>query len=147
MARDQRIRRLNTVYIVAPLLLGIILLLYTIFASLLRVWLDHRVKLALLEKLQKDPNSPATLDEVAALLDGSSEESARKGKVDYTVVGFVLAAIGLASALSGYLWGHGPASAGIYFGGVACVAVGAILVLLGLLLRYLERLPIDTGMK
>jgi len=138
---------LNTVYIVAPLLMGIILLLYTIFANLLRVWLDHRVKLALLEKLQKDPGAPASLEELAALLDDRSEESAGRDQVDYAVVGFVLAGIGVASALAGYLWGHGPASAGIYFGGVACVAVGAILILLGLLLRYLERLPIDPGMK
>jgi hypothetical protein len=137
----------KTMLIVGPLLVGITVLLYTIISNLLRVWLDHRVKLALLETLEHDPNAPATAEELQALLEEHAIAPGRKSKLDYCVVGMVLLVIGTCTGLAGYIWGHGMASAGVYFGGVTCIAVGAILVLLGLLLRYLARLPIDPRMK
>lgn len=135
---------MKTLLIVAPLLAGIIILLYTIFANLLRVWMAHRIKMALLDRLQQAPGSLASPDDIQALLD--DEGDGPDNRVDYVVVGTVLAAIGLCTALGGYFWGQGSASAGLYFGGVVCVAVGAILVLLGVLVRYLARLPVDRPM-
>jgi hypothetical protein len=138
---------MKTILIVAPLLVGIIILLYTIIANLLRVWLDHRIKLALLEKLQHDPHAPATAEELRALLDEHSVDAERKPHVDYVIVGAALSFIGFCTALAAYILGHGQSSAGVYFGGVVCVAVGGILALLGLLIRYLKRLPIDSELK
>lgn len=138
---------MNTILIVAPLLAGIIMLLYTILANLARVWMDHRIKLALLDRMQQKTGGPDSLEELKALLDGEPELAHGKTQVNYVVTGALLAAIGLCTAFGGYVWGHGQSSAGVYFGGVACVSVGAILVLLGLLLRYLARLPIDPNLK
>ncbi len=138
---------MKTILIVAPLLVGIVILLYTIIANLLRVWLDHRIKMAILERLQHDPHAPGTAEELQALLDEHSVEAVRKNHVDYVIVGAVLASIGFCTAFAAYILGHGQSSAGVYFGGVVCVAVGGILALLGLLLRYLKRLPIDSELK
>ena len=127
--------------------MGIVILLYTIIANILRVWLAHRVKMALLEKLQHDPHAPATVEELHELLEDHSDGPARKAHVDYVIVGAALAVIGFCTALAAYVLGHGQSSTGVYFGGVTCVVVGAILMLLGLLVRYLGCLPVDSEMK
>ena len=133
---------MKTLFVVVPLLVGMLILLYTIVANLLRIWLAHNVKMALLERLQHGDEEQATPEEIQALLELSPEDKDYSQKLDYIVVGTVLLLIGVVSALAGYLWGQGSTSAAVYFGGVVCGVVGAILILLGLLIRYLTRLPI-----
>lgn len=132
-------------WIVVPLLLGIIALVYTVAANLLRVWLNHRVKIALLERLQADP---APLDSPHALQDLVNSDLAHTqspNRVDYVVAGVTLAALGTCSALAAWCCGAREWMAGAYLGGIVCVAVGFILTLLGLLMRYLSKLPLDSA--
>lgn len=131
---------METFLILAPLLAGIIALGYIIAANLLRVWLKHRLKLALLEKLQHDPSHRESLDELQALLDESASGTEQAVRVDYRVLGVTLAALGLLSLLAAWLFGEPEWMTGLYFGGVICLAVGVILALLGLVVRYVERL-------
>tara|TARA_R110001592_G_scaffold284589_1_gene552915 strand:- start:679 stop:972 length:294 start_codon:yes stop_codon:yes gene_type:complete len=97
----------------------------------------------MLERLQRDPDRPKTTEQLHALVDEPYEGAEQKTPVDYVIVGGALAIVGFGTALVSYVWGQGQTSVGIYFGGVACVAVGAILILLGFLIRYLSRLPMD----
>lgn len=138
---------MNTLLIVAPVLAGMLILLYIILANVLRLWLDHRVKMALLEKLRRDPDAPGTMEEIQALLEADEHDAPRKSPVDYVIVGGVLVLLGVGTAGTAYLLGQGQASVGVYFGGVVCVAVGAILILLGLLIRYLTQLPLHKNLK
>jgi len=131
---------LETFFILAPLLVGIIALGYIIAANLLRVWLKHRLKLALLEKLQHDPSHGETLEELQALLDESASTTGGSVRVDYRILGVTLAALGLLSLLAAWLFGEPEWMTGLYFGGVICLAAGFILALLGLVVRYVERL-------
>jgi len=131
----------ETILILAPLLVGIIALGYTIAANLLRVWLKHRVKLALLEKLQHDPAHTESLEELQALIEENSVGSERAARVDYRVLGLTLAALGMPALLAAWLFGEPEWMTGAYFGGAICVAVGFILALLGVIVGYLERLP------
>ena len=131
---------METFLILAPLLAGIIALAYVIAANLLRVWLKHRLKLALLEKLQHDPSHRESLDELQALLDESASGTEQAARVDYRVLGVTLAALGMLSLLAAWLFGEPEWMTGLYFGGVICLAVGVILALLGLVVRYVERL-------
>lgn len=131
---------METFLILAPLLAGIIALGYIIAANLLRVWLKHRLKLALLEKLQHDPAHRESLDELQALLDESASGTEQAVRVDYRVLGVTLAALGMLSLLAAWLFGEPEWMTGLYFGGVICLAVGFILALLGLVVRYVERL-------
>lgn len=131
---------METFFILAPLLVGIIALGYIIAANLLRVWLKHRLKLALLEKLQHDPSHGETLEELQALLDESASTTGGSVRVDYRILGVTLAALGLLSLLAAWLFGEPEWMTGLYFGGVICLAAGFILALLGLVVRYVERL-------
>lgn len=139
---------METFLILAPLLAGIIALGYVIAANLLRVWLKHRLKLALLEKLQHDPSHRESMEELQALLDESASATGGAVRVDYRVLGVTLAALGLLSLLVAWLFGEPEWMTGLYFGGVICLAAGFILALLGLVVRYVERLvaePIDNA--
>ena len=59
---------MKTLFVVVPLLVGMLILLYTIVANLLRVWLAHNVKMALLERLQHGVEDPTTPEDLQALL-------------------------------------------------------------------------------
>lgn len=137
---------MKTLLIVAPLLLGIIALAYTVAANLLHVWLNHRVKMALLERLQADPAQLENLRELQQMLDASTKTESWQ-LVDHVVVGVTLAALGILSALAAWCCGGQGWMTGAYFGGVICVAVGFILTLLGLITRYLARLPLEPGQR
>lgn len=131
---------METFLILTPPLAGIIALGYVVTANLLRAWLKHRVKLALLEKLQHDPAHAESLADLEALLEeGSAGPEGRR--LDYRVLGVTLAGFGMASLAAAWLFGEPEWMTGAYFGGVICLAVGFILALLGLILRYVERLP------
>lgn len=138
---------METLWILVPLLTGIIALAYTVAANLLRVWLKHRVKLALLEKLQHDPAHRESLDELQALLDEADAASEHSARLDYRVLGAALAALGSASLFAVWVLGEPEWMTGAWFGGAICIAVGAILALLGLVVRYLERLPVGDFRK
>ena len=131
---------METFLILAPLLAGIIALGYIIAANLLRVWLKHRLKLALLEKLQHDPSHRESLDELQALLDERGVGTGVANRVDYRVLGVTLTALGLVSLLVAWLFGEPEWMTGLYFGGVICLAAGINLALLGLVVWYVERL-------
>ena len=135
---------MNTLLIVVPLLLGIIALGYTITANLLRVWLEHRVKLALLERLQSDGDGVDGLAHLQSLVDGDTGNGRGRPWVDHVVVGVTLAILGAGSILSAWWCGGQGTLTGVYFGGVLCVAVGFILTVLGLITRFLARLPVQT---
>lgn len=130
-------------WILTPILLGIIALAYTIAANLLRVWIDHRVKIALLEKLQRDPARAPSPEELRELLEGSAEGRERRDTVDFVIAGSALAAMGVASAFTAWCFGGGGWLTGAYLGGIVCVIVGFILALLGMVVRYLTRSPVE----
>lgn len=138
---------MNTLIIVVPLLLGIIALAYVIVANLLRVWLNHRVKMVLLEKLQEDPDRLDGARDLQDLVNDGSYTKNSGGLVDHVVLGVTLAAFGTLSALTSWCCGGQGWMAGAYLAGVICVALGFILTLLGLITRYLSRLPIESGRK
>jgi len=137
----------KTLLIIAPLLLGIIALAYTVAASLLSVWLNHRVKMALLKKLQSDPGAMEGLQDLQEFVNGPESGAQPGQRVDHVIVGMTLASLGIVSALAAWCFGGQGWMTGAYFGGVICVAVGCILTLLGLITRYLARLPIEPGRK
>lgn len=132
---------MNTLLIIAPLLAGIIALVYTIASNLVRVWVRHRLAMALLEKLQHEPDHAETLESLERLALPPNPGEAGAPWVDHRTTGLVLAASGLATVLAAGLLGDPTWKAGLSIGGVICLAVGAILALLGFVTRYVERLP------
>jgi len=124
--------------IIMPLVIVLLLLTYGVIRSIVRLWLDHRVKVALLERIEKHPELVHSDEELQDLIDGNSS-SPEEPKLDYVLTGVILAVIGLAFVLFNGMVGRSMWATGAYFGGVTCVAIGFILVVVGLVLRFLSQ--------
>ncbi len=125
--------------IIIPSLIVFITLGYLIGHSIGRVWLNHRVKIALLEKLENKPELLKSFQELQQLLDGAASDPDAENRQDLSLTGIILAVIGVACVVLYTTIASGRWAVGAYWGGVACVAIGFLLSLLGLLIRFLSR--------
>ncbi|HDP34391.1 MAG TPA: hypothetical protein ENN29_04700 [Candidatus Hydrogenedentes bacterium] len=132
---------MRTYIFAIPLIAAAITLAYIIFREMTRVWLDHRVKMALLERLEHKPELLYSFQELQELLDDSPPPVQEKSKTDLTMTGVFLALIGLVSVIIYGLIGRSQWAVGAYFGGVACVVIGFILTTIGLVARILRKPP------
>lgn len=130
------------IIIMLPLIVVLVMMTVNIVRNIARVWLDHHVKLALLDKLERKPGLLRSFDSLQELLDTNPAEGDTKHRIDYLVTGAALAGIGLLCALLGSHF-SGRQAAGIYIGGVICVVLGFMLVMVGLATRYLSRTPVE----
>lgn len=131
-------------FITVPLTAVILGLVFTIARNVGKLWMDHRVKVALLEKLETKPELLRSFDELQELLDAAPKDDAEKQHVDYVVTGLVLALVGIGCVVVSAS-NSGRTAVGVYVGGVACVALGFILALVGLLTWFLARTPISRS--
>jgi len=129
----------GTLLIVLPLVAALVTVLYGVVDSLLRAWFDHRAKLALLEKVGKDPKLLDRVDGLGALLtDRPGQKIARQ---NYIVTGLVLAGIGVLAVVTGLTLRFGELAVGAYLGGIGCILIGILLAVVGLLVRGLSKDP------
>lgn len=130
------------VYILAiPLIVAVVTLVYIILREMTRVWLEHRVKMLLLERLEDKPELLFSFQDLQELLDGRPARVETGGKSDLTVTGLFLALIGILFVIVNALVGSSQWGVGAYFGGVACVVLGFLLATIGLVVRLLRRPP------
>lgn len=132
---------MNPILIILPFALVLLGLLYGIVRVFGRIWLEHRVRLALLEKIEKRPD---LVESVQGLMDlmGSTEPFSSRARQDYAVTGVLLAAIGAGCCAAGWMLHSGKLAVGIYAGGWVCVFLGLILFTVGLFVRKLLRHPV-----
>jgi len=134
---------MNPFLVVIPLVAVAAALLYGVFRSLGRIWLDHSIRLALLEKVEHKPQLLESLHELEQVLAAGFPEGYRfPSRQDYRLTGVILAGIGLACALGGRSLRVGTLAVGLYVGGLTCVGLGVALFLIGLLIRRLARGPV-----
>ncbi|HOC68194.1 MAG TPA: hypothetical protein PLL36_02385 [Candidatus Hydrogenedentes bacterium] len=130
------------IYLLAiPLVITVVTLVYIILREMTRVWLEHRVKMLLLERLEKRPDLLYSIGEMQELLDGRSANEEENNKTNLAVTGLFLTLIGLLFVILNALIGSTQWGVGAYFGGVACVVVGFLLTTIGLVVRLLRRPP------
>lgn len=129
--------------IIIPVVLVVLFLIYSISRSLSRAWLEHHVRLALLERLQRKPELIKDFEDIQGILENEEDDSAPRQ--DFTLTGVILAVIGAVCVILYWSVGRGQWAVGAYFGGVVCVTLGFILAVLGLLIRFLGRAPKDPG--
>lgn len=128
--------------IILPLVMVIITMVATIVRNIARAWLDHHVKLALLDQLERKPELLKSVDELEAFLDTSPrEEEGGAGPVDFLLTGALLAGIGLVCAVLGGMF-SGRQAVGVYIGGVICAVLGFVLAVVGVAIRFLSRTPV-----
>lgn len=126
-----------------PLFIVIVALTYLIARNIVQVWVDYRVRIALLERIEQ---SPELLDEFPELTGASPYKSPGESIQFLTQTGAMLAVIGVVCVVLYATVGSGYWAVGAYWGGVACVALGFLLVLLGLLVRFLSKPPGDSAL-
>jgi hypothetical protein len=132
---------MNPFYVLIPVILVIATVTYGVVRALGRIWLEHRIKLTILGKLQTKPELLESFQELQDVLTSMPREGNDAGRQDYTVTGVFLALIGIGCVLLGLSWGAGTVAVGVYVGGWICIGIGIILALIGLLIRWLSRSP------
>ena len=131
---------MNPLFIIAPLLLAFAAVLYGAFRAFGRVWLDHRIRLTILEKAERNPQVMDSMNELLDIL-GQLPGGSGANRQDYTVTGVILALLGLAGILLGRFMHVGQFAVGVYVGGYVCVGIGIVLALLGVFVRWISRTP------
>lgn len=131
------------IYLLAvPLIAAVGTLFYLIFREMARAWLHHRLRMLLLEWVEKKPGFSMSYEELRELLEEMPAPSIQTPKTDLTATGLYLALIGLVFVIAYALIGKSQWAVGAYFGGVACVVLGFILTTIGIILRFLRKPPL-----
>lgn len=125
-----------------PFLLALAAFLYVVFRSLIRAWIDHRVRMALLEKVEHKPELLRAFEELEATAEPVAADGDRPPRTDLTLTGVSLTVIGVIFVLVNGVLGKSEWAVGAYFGGVVCIVLGFVLCSVGLLVRFLENSPI-----
>jgi hypothetical protein len=115
--------------------------LYGIVRFFGRIWLEHRVRLALLERIDKRPELAESVQGLMDLL-GPAAPVSSVTRQDYAITGALLALIGVGCCAAGWMLHSGKLAVGIYAGGWVCVFLGFLLFLFGLFVRKLMRHPV-----
>ena len=126
------------IVLMLPFLLVIFTILFALVRSIGQVWLRHRIRMTLLEQLEKRPE---LLDQFHDLQEAAIPERPPEPsfwKPDYILTGVILAVLGIVCAVVCAAVGGSRIATAAYFGGVLCVCLGFILAMVGLLLRYLS---------
>ncbi|MCC6143424.1 MAG: hypothetical protein IT368_06430 [Candidatus Hydrogenedentes bacterium] len=131
------------VIIMLPFIIVVVALSVTVIRKITAVWIEHRVKMALLEKVEHNPELIQSFNELQELLTTPAEPEETANRQDLALTGVLLSLIGGVTVVIALLAGSGRYAVGAYFGGVACVVLGFVLCLTGLLLRYLSRPPVE----
>ncbi len=109
------------------------------FRAIGRVWINYRVRLALLERLENSPDLVDEVPQIRELFDDENKEVIERYPVDFVFTGVFLVIMGLICVIFDFLLGTGQVAVGAYWGGVICSGLGFVITLLGLFLRFLSR--------
>ena len=124
--------------LVIPLTIAVVTVFYGVIYSLVAAWFEHRYRLALLGKLEDNPEllgESISIDDVLP----QTDSVIRSERQNYALTGGILVGVGIFAAVLGRTIRVGEIAVGIYLGGVMCLALGVVLALLGLAVWGLSR--------
>lgn len=134
-------------FVLIPLFVVAVTLVYGLARALLHVWLEYRLKLALLERYERHPDLFKSSQDALDLVSAQKERAAREPRQDYTVTGLMIGGIGVGCIALGRTLYAGKLAVGVYIGGLGCVALGVFIALAGFLIRALGRDSISAPTK
>jgi hypothetical protein len=126
-SKRKRARTMTSLNLLLALFL--VALIAAVGVALLRAWTEYRVRMAAIQRLEADP-------EALDALQPQQETSARIRGWQLPLTGAFTALIGIGAALWGYNLRVGQLAVGLYTGGQACIVLGVVMALFGLLARY-----------
>ncbi|MBN2311880.1 MAG: hypothetical protein JXR94_23070 [Candidatus Hydrogenedentes bacterium] len=134
---------MNSLLILIPLAIVVVTVVWGVIHSLTQAWLDYRLKMALLDKLEKHPD----MIDSAGRFETALAESGRapsSPKQNYALTGAILTGIGVVCVVLGRTVRVGQIAVGAYLGGVVCVVLGILLTVLGFVIRALSKDPVAS---
>lgn len=137
---------METIFLTVPLLLILVTLAYGVVQVLVRAWLDYRVRIAFLDKLERNPALLGSQADPSKVIGGLSTTTGVSHRQNYVLTGLILAGIGIACAIGGRLLRSGDLAVGIYLGGILCVLLGLIIALLGFVVRVMTKTTTRTSL-
>ena len=130
---------MTVVLVLLLLVLVFATVLFGVLRALTRTWLDYRLRLSLLDKLEHASLSNKTPEEVERVLETAIPPIEAMPRQDYAITGLLLAAVGLAMFMVGSSLRVGQLAMGTYYGGATCILLGVLLALAGFIIRVLRR--------
>ncbi len=131
---------METLFLLVPLLLLLVTVFYGIVQSLTHAWLDHRFRLAFLDKLERNPSLLGNQKDISSVVNSlSTGAGPRLQRQNFGMTGLLLALIGLGFAVGGRLMRSGEVAVGIYLGGVLCLVLGLVIALLGFIIHVMTK--------
>jgi len=128
---------MNPLLIIILALAVLAVFLFILLRNVGRVWLDHAIRLSLLERIEEHPELLDQVHGVLALLNEPHKK--RLPQQDYRVTGILLALIGIGCCFIGVSVRAGRTASAVYVGGYLCIGIAILLFLVGLLIRRLSR--------
>lgn len=110
-----------------------------IAAALSDAWFDHRLRMRMLAKLERDPDFREESEHIERELSPLHEDARLAKRTEFTVVGIALVLLGAAFVAGGLFIEPQRVGTGTYVGGIVCIVLGFLLTLVSVLLHYLQR--------
>ena len=133
----------NPLLIVLPILALTFAVAYGAFRSFGRLWIEHKVRLALLERIQEKPELIESFPDLRDLVFTGNAA----GRQSYPLTGVLLGVIGAGCVLGGRALRVGKLAVGIYSGGLICIGLGVLLALAGIAIQWFSRNPVLSPRK
>ncbi|MCX8063680.1 MAG: hypothetical protein N3G21_00720 [Candidatus Hydrogenedentes bacterium] len=121
-----------------PLMFVLVTMIYLAVRALTQAWVNYRVRLALLEKLENSPEILEEVPQIKELFEKDARLLNESYPVDFIPTGTILVFFGLICVMFDFTFGAGQIAAGVYWGGVICTGIGFIFAILGIFLRFLS---------
>ena len=118
------------VVIIAALFIGAV-------RGLVRSWQEYQLRLRLLEQLESHPEWVHSEEAVESALASPLVAFGKQSQHNHALTGGLLTLIGIVCVFLGHLLRVGQIAVGLYTGGQVCVAIGLVLLVLGLSSRFL----------
>jgi len=129
---------LREILLSLPLLFVLITMIYLGMRAITQAWINYRVRLAMLEKLENSPEILEKVPQINELFERDARLFNETYPVDFILTGTILVILGLICVIFDFTFGAGQIAAGVYWGGVICTGIGFIFAILGIFLRFLS---------
>lgn len=136
---------MNAYLVLVPLLVVLITFTYGVARTLIRIWLEHRAKIKMLEQIEANPEMVQSGEDLQRLLAEAQEDSGPQPGQDYRLTGVALLILGIAGVITGRIIALGNTAVGIYLGGFACIVLGLLIAMLGVLFKALGKSTLEDS--
>ncbi len=127
--------------LIIPVFIVLFALCYLVIHKVAAVWLNYRLRMVLLERLERKPDLIQQFSEVDGLVDGHDDRQ----KFDFLITGITLVLFGLVCAVIAQIIGSSRWVVGAYVGGISSITLGIMLSIIGLVIRLLSRNPLKDN--